>query len=848
MDMTAAWSGVWGIGAPLLGAGTLGAALAYIRRQRLAQERLAVTSQLFGNVLDSIDDAVYILNRDGTFRLANKACVRVFDLPPYGAERMTRADIARRSHDEGDDIAPLIAKAMTGYPSARPWSRVYPNGKTAYLIESLFPLKNGDAVKGVVGIVKNVTADREVKDFLVYQDMLESQLLSITRMFVGASVQSGEISVRQSLAMVGYTLKSDRVYVYAATAGGSFERRYAWLSREAREFRDDVDVYDAVRSTFHASFMREETVSADDAVGAYASHATLGSFFSVRRVKSFLYVPIMSRGVLVGCMMLETVTRPHAWDSHAVTFVTLLSKVFAAYLERSAVEAELMRGKEFDVFISDRLEMCVFWWQKGADTIDVNRHWAKMMGHADARGAVSFKDLEMLVHEDDLPSVRQVVLALGAGKASGIDRTVRMMTEGGDFRWMWVRAEVLERDESGLPVRVVGVTVDISDRMTVMNELEERRQQSQNLESLRVLAGGVAHDFNNILAVVSGNTELILRKTPDEAVHGHAYKIIDAVKKARSLASQMLTYSGRNSVVTEVIDLNRTVRGILSLLEVNIANKADLRLDLADEYFWVAANATQVRQVAMNLVSNAAEAMQGKTDGLIIIETEQRACDESFLAGVTLNENAVPGMYVCLRVQYNGSGMSKDVMKKVFEPFFTTKFAGRGLGLAAVWGILRAAKGFVRVESILGQGTMFEVFFPTAPEHEIRKKQDELIAMNKRRTLLLVEPSGRKDYILRDMLDELEWNVFAAENEHEAADFLKRQNDPVTKVLIAGEDDAEAVKVFDRLKRIAFDRSFVVVLGKKDYSALGIEEEDLPKIRFVVRPFGASELRRALDV
>jgi len=826
----------------------LGGALLYIRRLRRSRVRLSASSELFGNVLDSIDDAVYILNVDGTFRIANKACVRVFDLPPFGADKVTRIDIMRQSHDDCDDIVSLVAKAFSGYPSARQWSRIYPNGKTAYFIESLFPLKNKDAVEGVIGIVKNVTADREIKDFLVYQDTIESQLLSITRMFVGASIQSGELSIRQALAMVGYTLKSDRVYVYAASAGGHFERRYAWVSREAREVRDDVDVFDAVKSTFHDAFMREEVVAAEDAAASYETHPTLGSFFSVRRVKSFLYVPIVSRGGMIGCMMLETIAKNQVWDSHATTFVTLLSKVFAAYLERVTVEAALARGKEFDVFISDKLEMCVFWWQRGAETIDVNRHWASMMGHRESTGAVSFKDLEMLVHEDDLAVTRKTLSAFAEGKILGIDRTLRVMTQGGDYRWLWVRAEALERDELGLPIRAVGVTVDISDRMNVMNELEERRLQSQNLESLRVLAGGVAHDFNNILAVVSGNTELILRKNSDEAVHAHAYKIIDAVKKARSLASQMLTYSGRNSVVTEVIDLNRTVRGILSLLEVNIANKSDLQLNIADDFYWVAANATQVRQVTMNLVSNAAEAMQGKMNGLIAIETEQRMCPEEFLNDVTFKENAEPGMYVCLRVQDNGSGMSKEIQKKIFEPFFTTKFAGRGLGLAAVWGIVRSAKGFIRVESIVNHGTIFEVYFPTAPEREILRKQEELSAMNKRRTLLLVETSGRKDYILRDMLDELEWNVFAAENENEAAVFLKKHTDPVMKILIESEEDADAAKIFHRLKRIAHDQLFVLILGKKDYSAFGLDEDDLQRIRFAVRPFGVNEFRRVLDV
>jgi signal transduction histidine kinase len=648
--------------------------------------------------------------------------------------------------------------------------------------------------------------------------------------------------------MVGYTLKSDRVYVYAVSAGGHFERRYAWLSRDAREIRDDIDVFDAIRSSFNDSFAREESISSEDAESAYGTHPTLGQFFTVRRVKSFLYVPIISRGTLVGCMMLETVEKKAAWDSHAVSFVSLLSKVFAAYLERVAVESELVRGKEFDVFISDKLEMCVFWWQKGSETIDVNRHWAKMMGHTESSGALSLRDLEMLVHEEDIVACRRDLLSFEAGKVNGIDRTVRVMTQGGEYRWLWVRAEALERDEHGLPFRAVGVTVDISDRMTVMSELEERRQQSQNLESLRVLAGGVAHDFNNILAVVSGNTELILRKSGDEMVHGHAYKIIDAVKKARSLASQMLTYSGRNSVVTEVIDLNRTVRGILSLLEVNIANKADLRLNIADDYYWISANSTQIRQVAMNLVSNAAEAMLGKTDGVITIESELRSCTDDFLGEIVFKETVVAGMYACLRVQDNGCGMSKDVQKKIFEPFFTTKFAGRGLGLAAVWGIVRSAKGFARVESIPNQGTIFEVYFPLAPEHEIQKKVDELAAISKRRSLLLCESSGRKDYILRDMLDELEWNVYAAENETDAATFLKKQTVSIGKVMLTADDDATVVQMFNRLKRITFEQNFVLLLNKKDFASLALEEEDLPRVRFAVRPFGASELRRVLDV
>lgn len=319
------------------------------------------------------------------------------------------------------------------------------------------------------------------------------------------------------------------------------------------------------------------------------------------------------------------------------------------------------------------------------------------------------------VHPDDRPAVAATIEE-SARTGGDFKYEFRGSAPGADGRdrWFSARGRTL-RDAAGKPVRIVAVTAEITERVLAEQEQEALGHQlldAQKWESLGVLAGGVAHDFNNILTVVLGSAGLAQRHLPPGSPAApYLEQIEQAAQRGAGLCREMLAYSGRGPAPAGTADLSRVVRDSQPLLEVSTTHHARIEFDLALGLPAVRADADQVRRVLVNLVMNAGEAVGD--DGRVVVRTA--------LAEVSGEEPAeyfrlapAPGVYVMLGVIDNGPGITPEVMVRVFDPFFTTKFPGRGLGLAAVLGIVKSHRGGIRVETVAGRGTTFEVYWPPA--------------------------------------------------------------------------------------------------------------------------------------
>jgi signal transduction histidine kinase/integral membrane sensor domain MASE1 len=246
--------------------------------------------------------------------------------------------------------------------------------------------------------------------------------------------------------------------------------------------------------------------------------------------------------------------------------------------------------------------------------------------------------------------------------------------------------------------------------------MDEKLRETQRLESLGVLAGGIAHDFNNLLTAILGNASLVRLALPagNEAAP-RLQQIESASLRAADLCRQMLAYAGRGQLVIDHADLSRLVRDTAALLELSLSQRARLALDLAVQPLPVLVDATQIRQVLMNLIINAAEAM-GAHGGEVTLSTGRMVADAAYLAACRSAGDVAPGEFCFIEVADTGSGMSADTVARIFDPFFTTKFTGRGLGLAAVLGIVQGHRGALHVTSRLGGGSTFRVLLPVATD------------------------------------------------------------------------------------------------------------------------------------
>ncbi|MEX2016173.1 MAG: ATP-binding protein [Candidatus Hydrogenedentales bacterium] len=244
--------------------------------------------------------------------------------------------------------------------------------------------------------------------------------------------------------------------------------------------------------------------------------------------------------------------------------------------------------------------------------------------------------------------------------------------------------------------------------------LESRMFQTQKLESLGVLAGGIAHDFNNLLVGVLGNAALAkLDLEEDHPARESVDQIEQSANRARELVSQLLAYSGRGKFHLEYVNLSDLVREMAQLLEASISKKAHIQFDLADDLPLIHVDATQVRQIAMNFITNASDALEG-VSGDITVTTGYLASPDALLRGAVVHSSLRQGPCVFLQVRDSGMGLDPSVIQSIFDPFFSTKKTGHGLGLAAVIGIVRSHAGALAVETRQGEGAAFTVAFPVA--------------------------------------------------------------------------------------------------------------------------------------
>ena len=273
------------------------------------------------------------------------------------------------------------------------------------------------------------------------------------------------------------------------------------------------------------------------------------------------------------------------------------------------------------------------------------------------------------------------------------------------------------QDESGGCRGCVATFQDVTALVEMerhRRELDHKLQDTQKLESLGVLAGGIAHDFNNLLTGILGNASLAKMDLPVSSPLRPAIEQIElASRQAAGLCQQMLAYSGKGRFVVGPLDLNDLIQSTTHLLSISISKNCVLRFNLAPNLPATIADATQMRQIIMNLVINASEAI-GERSGVIAIATGLVRVGPDYLATLMHPDNLVHGDYIFMEVSDSGVGMDAALVKKIFDPFFTTKFTGRGLGLAAVLGIVRGHKGALKVYSEPGRGTTFKVLLPCA--------------------------------------------------------------------------------------------------------------------------------------
>lgn len=417
------------------------------------------------------------------------------------------------------------------------------------------------------------------------------------------------------------------------------------------------------------------------------------------------------------------------------------------------------------------------------------------------------KALALFVAKEDRPRFRNLLTNAGRG-ATTQTAALRLKSRGGGpisieaacsplvqpkakpTGIRWLMRGVTDREQ--LAGEIQALNRELESRIRAAEASEAQSRHVQKLESIGVLAGGIAHDFNNLLHVVLGNADIALSNLgADSPARDALEEVVRATLRAADLTRQLLAYSGKGTFVVRHLDLSSEVREMATLLRTAISKQATLTWELAPDLPAISADPTQIRQIVMNLITNASDAL-GERGGTITLRTGvtrlKELEGERFsvpMQGDELVERR-EDLFVFLEIGDTGVGMSPDTLSRIFDPFFSTKFAGRGLGLAAVMGIVRSHHGLIRIRTERGEGTVFRVLFPPVSGTAVKPEKPSAERSDWRGsgTILVIEDEEGVREVVERMLQEIGFQTLGAEDGRHALDVMERVGDNVTAVLL----------------------------------------------------------------
>ena len=357
-----------------------------------------------------------------------------------------------------------------------------------------------------------------------------------------------------------------------------------------------------------------------------------------------------------------------------------------------------------------------------------------------------------------------------------------------------------------------------------------RMQHTQRLESLGVLAGAIAHDFNNLLTAILGNVDMATADMPPTAPsRPHLQEIARAAHQAAELCFQLMAYAGNGHLTIQKLDLGHLVQEMVYILEVSISKKAVLRYNLAPHLPQVEADAAQMRQVILNLVMNASEAV-AEHSGYVSVSTGVTSCDSTYLADCLLGDMCQAGDYVCLEVVDNGNGMDPATLSRIFEPFFSARPTSRGLGLSAVLGIVRGHHGAIHVSSAPGQGSTFKVLLPALTSSTVATEKEEtpeeiLPSWRGSGTVLVIDDEESVRTIARQMLERMGFRVLLASDGREGVVIFRETEASGVRITCVLLDltmpHMDGEEAFHELRRLRPDVTVVLASGYSEATLFG---------------------------
>jgi two-component system, cell cycle sensor histidine kinase and response regulator CckA len=797
-------------------------------------------------VLDTVPQGVFWKDRDSRYLGVNRVVVDALGLGDPGVVvGWTDADFPSITPAQA---AHFVRKDREVMDSGLPQRNIVepmtlPDGRTIWLSTNKVPLRDADGrVVGILGTWEDITerkrAEDEARDRAARLAGQQAALLELGKDVAGAA--NG--TVRHMTEVTARALGVARVSVWRHTPDHRAIRCLDLYENGPDRHSAGLELSADTYPTYFRALDESDVIPVDDARADPRTREFTAGYLVPLGIGALLDVPLRPFGRVEGVLCCEHVGGPRPWTADEQVFAMAVGGLVSLAQERrerERAEADLRASEQRFRNMADHAPVIVWMTDMAGAETYVNRRWFEFTGQTPAE--VSADGWLAVVHPDDRAMVVQVFQAAAA--AAGPYRAeFRVRRHDGEYRWMIDTAAPWFGAGGGV-LGYIGSAVDVTDH----RRAEERLREAAKMEAVGQLAGGVAHDFNNLMTVVNGYSEIILEGLPaDDPNRELVAAIRDAGERATRLTQQLLAFGRRQVLEPRVLDLNDLVRDCDRLLRRLIGERIEFVTALDPAPARVRVDPNQVEQVLTNLVANARDAMP--TGGRLTIET--RVVDIG-PGGRPDFPEAAPGRYARLAVTDTGVGMPPEVQTRVFEPFFTTKEHGKGvgLGLATVYGIVRSSGGYIQMASVVGDGTTFEILLPLAadPARPAAAGADQ----RGTETILLVEDEDGVRRVARLALEARGYRVLAAEGGAAALRLLAGHSEPidllVTDVSMPGMSGRELVEAV-RKERPGLRVLYVSGYTDDAVVRLGVREATDP---FLQKPFTpaalANKVRSVLD-
>ena len=720
-------------------------------------------------------------------------------------------------------------------------------GRQLYISGSFDLIQSTPGLLCVHGILRDISQRIHSQEAQLYRLQLESIISTASTNFMNSPTEEIDGNIEAVLRMVGEFISADRAYViqltdtfgevmgtheWSAPDIGPLLRKFTRLQIE--DWPDFTKAMQARRAYYVPSVaqMTEELISERKRL-------------EVGAVKTLCAVPMTFQDSLVGVLAVNYVRHEVEVSADTMALLKTIGEIFAGALVRRSTEAALRKSEAKYRSILENMVEGYYEADLAGRFMFFNDSLSKILGYS--REELLGKGYKELYSEETATFMFDTFHNLYKSGQPVDIRQWEVKRKDGTTAYVEASGSLIE-GEDGKPIGFSGIMRDVTERHIAEEErqqLQVKMQHAQKLESLGILAGGIAHDFNNLLMGVMANASIALDElSADSPVRPSLEHIELSAQRAADLANQMLTYSGKAKFIIKPLDLSILVEEMAHLLEVSTSKRAKLLYNFSRNLPPIEGDPTQLRQVVMNLITNASEAMDGKK-GIIDISTSVVEAGSEFFDESYLHFDVSPGKYVCLKVTDEGCGMDAATKERIFDPFFTSKFTGRGLGLASVIGIVRGHKGAIKVDSEFGVGTTFTVLFPASAKAALPIRAPEPAATEDLQgdgTVLVIDDEVLILDVARRILERAGYTVLTAADGFEGLELFKANIGSITLVLMdMTMPRMNGVEAFQEMGRI--DPAVPVVLssGFNESEARSYFKGRKPA-GFIQKPYRGAEL------